>query len=340
MTRQVQVAVAGSVTEAEELQSILAAAGIESELDLPESTTPRRSTIRRSASSSPRTTSRTRATRSRRSPSRTSSSTMREPDFDARAARTTSCGRRTMRGGSGSRPSSASGTCAGGACSMSAAVRGRAAALAERASQGLGRRAERRDAGRGSRPSAGSAGCAPAALRSCRSGTGGSTASCSSSSSTSSIGRSPSRRPRACWRRRAARRRDVRARALRHVLGGAFFPSIAAIDGAVSDGGAARSRARRRRLPTVQSERLSSRHTITVRRTRADPWTPHLDVRSARSRRASQRHRTGCAGAAGRGRGAFGATRHSWHKNGSPLARMSVRARPPEAAPAPRRRGA
>jgi len=33
VTRLVQVAVAGSVTEAEELQSILGAAGIESELD-------------------------------------------------------------------------------------------------------------------------------------------------------------------------------------------------------------------------------------------------------------------------------------------------------------------
>ena len=33
MTRLVQVAVAGSVTEAEELQSILGAAGIDSELD-------------------------------------------------------------------------------------------------------------------------------------------------------------------------------------------------------------------------------------------------------------------------------------------------------------------
>ena len=66
MTSLVQVALAETVAEAEELQAILRAAGIDAELESAVEHHPARSTTRRRRCSSPRATSRPPATRSSR----------------------------------------------------------------------------------------------------------------------------------------------------------------------------------------------------------------------------------------------------------------------------------
>ena len=73
MTNMVQVALAEDVTEAEEIQAILTAAGIDSALETAIEHHPRENEDAPQKVWSPSRPSRPRATRSRRSPSRTSS---------------------------------------------------------------------------------------------------------------------------------------------------------------------------------------------------------------------------------------------------------------------------
>ena len=87
MTRMVQVAVAGDVTEAEELEAMLRSAGIDTHLEPAIDHHPREVEDAPQKCSSPRARSRLRSTRSSRSATPKTSSTRGSPDYGKVAAR-------------------------------------------------------------------------------------------------------------------------------------------------------------------------------------------------------------------------------------------------------------